>query len=242
MLLLHTLLFFLFGTQASVVVGHPLIVPRTLSPNPVTLHVPKTSHGRYYRLFAPDGKHEPEPVPKDHINDVIEVDDRSSVDLYELPENGPGLPTFIATLKDDDLARLNGRWIFYPKGGQSLKSRRTVISIQLIHERRQRLVSEPTFLSIPPRFEPIQLGEDGSDGSWYLISGATQDPNIIGKIMRLEVRGGQETMRSWLMSSYEKNTGTEELVQNIKEFRGYLLRYLTRSTPLALRSQILQVR
>jgi len=46
--------------------------------------------------------------------------------------------------------------------------------------------------------------------------------------MRLGVGGGQGTMRHFRsMPSYEENTGTEESVQNTREFHGYLLRYLT---------------
>ena len=54
MLLLHTLLFFLFGTQASVVTGYPLLFPRDPSAPPsVTLHIPKESYGPWYRRVRP---------------------------------------------------------------------------------------------------------------------------------------------------------------------------------------------
>ncbi|KAF8343587.1 hypothetical protein F5887DRAFT_290892 [Amanita rubescens] len=243
MLLLHTLLFFLFGTQASVVAGHPLLFPRDPSPPSVTLHIPKESYGPWYRRVRP--KRGKSPIPDEHINDVIVLGSNPSVMLHQLPPaNNLQVPKKVGPLEANQFSRLEDDWIFYPHVGDSQEFRHEVISIRFDKAQNKYIVSEPRVL----KMEPFDLREStmrstlkgfiGSDGPWYLISGPA---GITEKVMQLQETGNHRTISLLpLPGPIQKNYERKGSV-SVEEVKGLYRRYPTSDTPRQIRDQMLEV-
>ncbi len=129
MLILHALLFCLFST--SVVASPGLLLygrPHPESPPPLDPDIPREAYGRWHRLFGPGRPVSgmlliqiciyltriTQIIQAAFVDDVMLIDNPTTVKLFQLLSDEPGRLHFVGTLQNHGLDRLVGQWIRYP--------------------------------------------------------------------------------------------------------------------------------